>query len=245
MTRSEKQLARLERERKKKLKLKKQRASVLAPADNDIGEIEPGRFYRKSVARKFFGYGSTMLEEKIKSGELPTPRSLDDYGRACGWYGRTIIAHQKMIDEKGQLNLPAEDGRTAAGARSGKETHLFQKETEYVMTAGNHHRHTQEGEAPCPRLKKPGISGQLNQSYYRLNPQRVESPPAVLWKMGRRTMHDNQRGRPRERWLSLIGLPHWLRWKLEAVLERMASPSWMIRASPNHQEALSAEWQTR
>jgi predicted DNA-binding transcriptional regulator AlpA len=57
--------------------------------------LVPGEFYRRSENWKYYGYRPTQLEEKIKSGEIPPPISLSDTGRACGWFGRTIIAWQQ------------------------------------------------------------------------------------------------------------------------------------------------------
>lgn len=67
------------------------RPSLLANAE----PINPDFFYRKAEAWKFFGYKPTQLDLKIKSGAVPMPVALDpDDGRATGWYGRTILAHQ-------------------------------------------------------------------------------------------------------------------------------------------------------
>lgn len=60
----------------------------------DERPIHPDWFYRLSEARKFFGYGPTTLDAKIKSGEIPAPVALSDTGRACGWFGRVILEWQ-------------------------------------------------------------------------------------------------------------------------------------------------------
>jgi predicted DNA-binding transcriptional regulator AlpA len=60
----------------------------------DVLPINPDFFYRKIEGWKFFGYAATQLEEKIKAGVIPTPVALDDGGRACGWFGRTILEWQ-------------------------------------------------------------------------------------------------------------------------------------------------------
>ena len=58
------------------------------------GELHPNQIIRISEGRKYFGYGHSQLEEKIKSGEIPAPFPLSDSGRAMGWTGRQIIEHQ-------------------------------------------------------------------------------------------------------------------------------------------------------
>jgi predicted DNA-binding transcriptional regulator AlpA len=72
----------------------KQAPRKRAPAHDDQGVIFPDHFYRVSVAGKFFGYSPTVLHEKIRSGEIPSPVALSDGGRARGWFGRTILQWQ-------------------------------------------------------------------------------------------------------------------------------------------------------
>jgi predicted DNA-binding transcriptional regulator AlpA len=68
------------------------RPSLLA----DSQPINPNFFYRKAEGWKFFGYKTTQLDEKIKSGLIPAPIILDGSidGRARGWFGSTIIQWQ-------------------------------------------------------------------------------------------------------------------------------------------------------
>ena len=61
---------------------------------DDPRPLAPDQIYRPNEARFFFGYKSTQLDEKIKAGEIPTPISLSDTGRAKGWLGRQIIKWQ-------------------------------------------------------------------------------------------------------------------------------------------------------
>jgi predicted DNA-binding transcriptional regulator AlpA len=53
-----------------------------------------GHFYRLSEGPNYFGYSISRQEDKIKTGEIPRPISLSDFGRAKGWFGRTILAWQ-------------------------------------------------------------------------------------------------------------------------------------------------------
>jgi len=61
--------------------------------------INPDHFYRLYEARKFFGYGPSTVEEKIRTKELPQPVALSDSGRARGWFGRQIIQWQREREQ--------------------------------------------------------------------------------------------------------------------------------------------------
>lgn len=61
--------------------------------------LSPDHFYRLADGPHFFGYGPTVLAEKIETGEVPKPIALSDSGRARGWFGRTIIAWQRSREE--------------------------------------------------------------------------------------------------------------------------------------------------
>jgi hypothetical protein len=54
-------------------------------------------FYRKTEGPNYFGYGTTQLDERIRSGDVPPPCRLSPNGRATGWFGRTIIEYQQKI----------------------------------------------------------------------------------------------------------------------------------------------------
>jgi hypothetical protein len=43
---------------------------------DDALPINPDFFYRRTEGWKFFGYAATQLDEKIKTGEIPTPIAL-------------------------------------------------------------------------------------------------------------------------------------------------------------------------
>lgn len=62
--------------------------------------LVPDRFYRKSetIANRYYGIGATQLEKKIAAGEIAPPIKLSPTGRALGWFGRTIIAHQQKVE---------------------------------------------------------------------------------------------------------------------------------------------------
>lgn len=59
----------------------------------------PDHFYRLADGPHFFGYGPTVLAEKIETGEVPRPISLSNSGRARGWFGRAILAWQRSREE--------------------------------------------------------------------------------------------------------------------------------------------------
>jgi predicted DNA-binding transcriptional regulator AlpA len=80
------------RKKKAKAELKMQRAERKPrPLLADV-------FYRWAEGPFYFGYQKSQLAEKIKSGEIPPPVKLSPTGRASGWFGRTIIEHQKKIE---------------------------------------------------------------------------------------------------------------------------------------------------
>jgi hypothetical protein len=67
--------------------------------------LYPDYFYRINEGPDYFGYKPTQLRERILAGEIPPPVKLSPDGRAAGWYGRTIIAHQQKI----QANASSEN----------------------------------------------------------------------------------------------------------------------------------------
>ncbi|MDF0521590.1 hypothetical protein P0R31_30550 [Bradyrhizobium yuanmingense] len=73
-----------------------QRSSKRRPAPPII---HPDHFYRMVDGPAFYGYGPTVLAEKIETGEVPKPISLSESGRARGWFGRTILAWQRSREE--------------------------------------------------------------------------------------------------------------------------------------------------
>ena len=72
------------------------------PSPHAVLPIDPDRFYRKSeiVQRRFYGYGPTQFEEKVKVGEIDPLISLSDSGRATGQIGRTILEWQARRSAK-------------------------------------------------------------------------------------------------------------------------------------------------
>jgi hypothetical protein len=60
--------------------------------------LDPDKIYRECDARDLFGYGPTVLKEKIKAGTIPRPRLLaPPPSRAKGWYGADIIAWREKV----------------------------------------------------------------------------------------------------------------------------------------------------
>jgi len=55
----------------------------------------PDQIYRKQEGPAYFGLGPTVIDEKIKTGEIPAPMKLSDTGYAEGWLGQTIIDWQQ------------------------------------------------------------------------------------------------------------------------------------------------------
>ena len=65
-----------------------------------LTQINPDHFYRWSQGKAFFGYGKTQLRKRIAMGDVPAPVSLAAGGKTKGWYGRTIIAHQRALEDR-------------------------------------------------------------------------------------------------------------------------------------------------
>jgi hypothetical protein len=63
---------------------------------DDARPIDPDRFYRKAVIRRrFFGYGVSQFDQKIKKGELPPLISLSETGRASVYMAGPLSTFQK------------------------------------------------------------------------------------------------------------------------------------------------------
>jgi hypothetical protein len=72
-------------------------------------------FYRLSDRPKYFGYGLSVIPDKIEVGEIPPLVSLSDSGRGKGWFGRTILRWQAEREAKADEKAAA---RKAAPARA-------------------------------------------------------------------------------------------------------------------------------
>ena len=64
---------------------------------NALETLHPNQIVRLRDGGKYFGFGHTQLHGKIKSGEIPAPVKLSESGRAKGWLGAQIIAHQQRL----------------------------------------------------------------------------------------------------------------------------------------------------
>jgi hypothetical protein len=61
--------------------------------------LNPNHIFRECDARNIFGYGSTVLKEKIRAGLIPAPKLLaPPPSRARGWFGYQIIEWQNQVD---------------------------------------------------------------------------------------------------------------------------------------------------
>src|SRR5690242_6400367 len=76
-------------------------------------------FYRKHgpTARHVIGLGPTMIDKKIRTGELPAPIQLFEGGKALGWYGQTLIELMQSRIAKAVDMMPPQ-------APSGANPHL-------------------------------------------------------------------------------------------------------------------------
>jgi predicted DNA-binding transcriptional regulator AlpA len=59
--------------------------------------LHPNEIIRLHDAPRWFGVKRTQIQERIKRGEIPAPTKLNRNGRATGWTGAQIIAHQRAI----------------------------------------------------------------------------------------------------------------------------------------------------
>ena len=59
----------------------------------------PDQIYRPKEWPAFLGVGYTQIYEMIKDGEIPPPLKLRKRGRAVGYLGSTLIAHQKKLSK--------------------------------------------------------------------------------------------------------------------------------------------------
>jgi predicted DNA-binding transcriptional regulator AlpA len=59
--------------------------------------LDPHQIVRKGEGKKYFGFGPTQLDEKIKKHEIPAPIPLSNSGRAVGWTGAMIIEHHRQL----------------------------------------------------------------------------------------------------------------------------------------------------
>jgi hypothetical protein len=58
--------------------------------------INPDAFYRLHIGEIFFGLSPGRLNDAIRKGLIPAPIAPTEGGRAKGWFGRTILEHQRQ-----------------------------------------------------------------------------------------------------------------------------------------------------
>jgi predicted DNA-binding transcriptional regulator AlpA len=65
--------------------------------------LDPTAIYRVQDARSLFGYGPSVLRERIKNGTLPKPVLLaPPPSRARGWYGWMVNEWRERVDKQQQ-----------------------------------------------------------------------------------------------------------------------------------------------
>jgi hypothetical protein len=61
--------------------------------------LPDNHIFRECDARNIFGYSTTVLKAKIKSGDIPKPkRSAPPPSKAMGWFGWQVNEHHKKIE---------------------------------------------------------------------------------------------------------------------------------------------------
>jgi predicted DNA-binding transcriptional regulator AlpA len=76
-------------------------------------ELSSNEIVRWKDGPKYFGFKRTVLNAKIRSGEIPEPMPLSDTGRATGWLGRVILEWQAS-----RLGKPRRPSKTRKGKGS-------------------------------------------------------------------------------------------------------------------------------
>jgi predicted DNA-binding transcriptional regulator AlpA len=116
------------------------------------GEIQPGQFYRYSLGPLLFGYESTVLAEKIKSGDIPKPVYLSV--RIKGWFGRTILAWQA-----------AQEAKTAEREVQAQEENARLRELRLrtMEQQAQAKQKAEKAEQPKPKVKKVKMGDRLTQ----------------------------------------------------------------------------------
>jgi hypothetical protein len=74
-----------------------------------VTELNPYQIVRLHDGPLYFGFASTQLALKIKTGEIPEPMYLSANGRSRGWTGQQIIDHH--------IALAAAQSERAAAAK--------------------------------------------------------------------------------------------------------------------------------
>jgi hypothetical protein len=62
-----------------------------------VTELNPYQIVRLHDGPLYFGFASTQLALKIKTGEIPEPQYLTAKGRARGWTGQQIINYHAAL----------------------------------------------------------------------------------------------------------------------------------------------------
>jgi hypothetical protein len=79
-----------------------------------VTELNPYQIVRLHDGPIYFGFASTQLAEKIKSGEIPEPQYLTASGRARGWTGQQIIDwHRANAAAQAERAAAARDAKRA------------------------------------------------------------------------------------------------------------------------------------
>jgi hypothetical protein len=67
-----------------------------------FAELLPNEIVRLFDGPKYFGLKPTALNDAISKGLIPRPMALTVGGRAKGWTGAQVIAHQtRLFEAKG------------------------------------------------------------------------------------------------------------------------------------------------
>jgi hypothetical protein len=76
-----------------------------------VGDIQPHRIYRTTLAPTIFGYAPQRARDLEMAGELPPSFPLSPSSKYRAWLGQDIINHRNRMRELSEANAKAKAAR--------------------------------------------------------------------------------------------------------------------------------------